>query len=255
MSEETIWITGASSGIGRATALKLANNKRNIIISGRRRERLTELANHLKGLYKSVYISSFDVQNKEACFQAVNELPAEFSNLRLLVNNAGLAAGLEPFQSGSLDDWDQMIDTNVKGLLYLSKACIPLLKNVPHAQIVNVGSIAGKEVYPMGNVYCASKHAVDALTRAMRIDLLPDGIRVCLVSPGLVETEFSLVRFKGDSERAKKVYDGIKPLLPDDVADAIKFIVDSPVHVTIGDILILPAAQAASRDVLRKNAG
>jgi len=251
MSEQTIWITGASSGIGRATAFALADKNRNVILSGRRKERLLELESQLTGLYANIFIASFDIRNREECSKAVDELPSDFRNLRILINNAGLAAGFDSFQNGLYDDWDQMIDTNLKGLLYLSKACIPLLKNGAHAQIINVGSVAGKEVYPMGNVYCASKHAVDALTRAMRIDLLSDGIRVSSVSPGLVETEFSIVRFKGDSERAGKVYEGFKPLSSDDVADAIKYIANSPVHVTIGDILILPSAQAASRDVLR----
>jgi NADP-dependent 3-hydroxy acid dehydrogenase YdfG len=163
-----------------------------------------------------------------------------------------LAAGLGPIQDGNLNHWEQMIDTNIKGLLYMSKAIIPLMENVPGAQIVNLGSVAGREVYPNGNVYCASKHAVDAITRSMRIDLLPLGIRVSSVSPGLVNTEFSLVRFKGDSKRASQVYEGFEPLLSEDIADAVRYIIEAPHRITIGDILIFPSAQASSRDVIRK---
>ena len=169
-----------------------------------------------------------------------------------MINNAGLAAGLSAVQDGDPDDWDQMIDTNVKGLLYLSRAVIPLLEKVEGAQIVNVSSIAGREVYPNGNVYCASKFAVEALTKGMRIDLLPKGIRVSSISPGMVETEFSLVRFKGDAERAANVYKGLKPLLPEDIAESIRYIIESPFRISIADMLIFPTVQASSRDVLRE---
>lgn len=253
MKNETILISGASSGIGKATAKLLAQSGRNLILTGRRSDRLTELKNELELLGVQVLTGVFDIQSRKETEAFVSSIPKEFQSIRVLVNNAGLAAGLSSIQDGDIDDWDQMIDTNLKGLLYLTKGLIPLLSQVEGAQIINIGSIAGKEVYPNGNVYCASKHAVDALTRAMRIDLLPLNIRVSSVSPGMVETEFSLVRFKGDADRASSVYKGMEPLKAEDIADTIKYIIDSPYRVTIGDILILPSAQAASRDVKREN--
>jgi 3-hydroxy acid dehydrogenase/malonic semialdehyde reductase len=252
MKNETLLISGASSGIGQATALLLAKQGRNIIITGRRAERLEHLKSTLEAAGANVLIGAFDIRDRAATEAFVASIPEAFRNIRVLVNNAGLAAGLSPMQDGDPDDWDQMMDTNVKGLLYLSRAVIPLMENVEGAQIVNVSSIAGKEVYPNGNVYCASKHAVDALTRAMRIDLLPKGIRVSSVSPGMVETEFSIVRFKGDTARAASVYSGLEPLLPEDIAENIRYIIESPFRITIADILVLPAAQGASRDVIRK---
>ncbi|HPH83324.1 MAG TPA: SDR family NAD(P)-dependent oxidoreductase [Flavobacteriales bacterium] len=253
MKNETILISGASSGIGKATAMLLAKSGRNLILTGRRSDRLTELKRELELLGVQVFTGVFDIQSRKETEAFVSTIPEEFQSIRVLVNNAGLAAGLSSIQDGDIDDWDQMIDTNLKGLLYLTKAIIPLLRKVEGSQIINIGSIAGKEVYPNGNVYCASKHAVDALTRAMRIDLLPLNIRVSSVSPGMVETEFSLVRFKGDADRASSVYKGMEPLKAEDIADSIKYIIDSPYRVTIGDILILPSAQAASRDVKREN--
>ena len=253
MKNETILISGASSGIGRATAMLLAKSGRNLILTGRRSDRLTELKRELELLGVQVFTGVFDIQSRKETEAFVSTIPEKFQSIRVLVNNAGLAAGLSSIQDGDIDDWDQMIDTNLKGLLYLTKGLIPLLSLVEGAQIINIGSIAGKEVYPNGNVYCASKHAVDALTRAMRIDLLPLNIRVSSVSPGMVETEFSLVRFKGDANRASSVYKGMEPLKAEDIADSIKYIIDSPNRVTIGDILILPSAQAASRDVKREN--
>ena len=252
MKNETILISGASSGIGKATAMLLAQSGRNLILTGRRSDRLTELKNELELLGVQVFTGVFDIQSRKETEAFVSTIPEEFQSIRVLVNNAGLAAGLSSIQDGDIDDWDQMIDTNLKGLLYLTKGLIPLLSKVEGAQIINIGSIAGKEVYPNGNVYCATKHAVDALTRAMRIDLLPLNIRVSSVSPGMVETEFSLVRFKGDVDRASSVYKGMEPLKAEDIADTIKYIIDSPYRVTIGDILILPSAQAASRDVKRE---
>lgn len=249
----TILITGASSGIGKACAEKLANTGHQLILTARRADRLNTLADELRANGAKVYTAALDVRDRAACDSFVNEIPEEFRKIRVLINNAGLAAGLGPVQVGDLDHWDRMIDTNLKGLLYVSKAVIPLMYDVEGAQIVNIGSIAGKEVYPGGNVYCASKHAVDALTRSMRIDLLEKGIRVSSVSPGMVETEFSIVRFDGDAEKASSVYKGLQPLVAEDVADAVNYIVTAPFRITIADILILPAAQASSRDVLRSS--
>jgi NADP-dependent 3-hydroxy acid dehydrogenase YdfG len=250
--EETIVITGASSGIGKACAQLLAAPGKRFILTARRYERLEALAAELTKAGAKVWIQSLDVRSREACQQWANQIPKAFRGIRVLLNNAGLAAGLSSIQDGDVSDWDQMIDTNVKGLLYVTEAILPFLKQSPGAHIVNVGSIAGREVYANGNVYCASKHAVDALTRSMRIDLLPLGIKVSSVSPGMVETEFSLVRFKGDSDRAASVYSGIDPLKPEDVAEAVKYIVNAPSHVTVADIVLFPAAQASSRDVLRQ---
>lgn len=248
---ETIVITGASSGIGRACAQILAGPGKQFVLTARREERLQDLASDLQELGASVWTYSLDVRSREACQKWAQEIPDSFRNVRVLINNAGLAAGLAGIQDGEVSDWDQMIDTNVKGLLYTTEAILPYLKQCAGAQIINMGSIAGREVYANGNVYCASKHAVDALTRSMRIDLLPLGIRVSSVSPGMVETEFSLVRFKGDAERASKVYEGIHPLKPEDVAAAVNYIINAPRHVTVADIVLFPAAQASSRDVLR----
>ena len=252
MEYETILISGATSGIGKALAEMLAKNGKSLLITGRREERLMQLADELREKGAKVHAGVFDVRDRLAVAKFVAEIPDEFRRIRVLINNAGLAAGLGPIQDGDPDDWEQMIDTNIKGLLYMSKAIIPLMENVPGAQIVNLGSVAGREVYPNGNVYCASKHAVDAITRSMRIDLLPLGIRVSSVSPGLVNTEFSLVRFKGDSKRASQVYEGFEPLLSEDIADAVRYIIEAPHRITIGDILIFPSAQASSRDVIRK---
>jgi NADP-dependent 3-hydroxy acid dehydrogenase YdfG len=252
MKNETIIISGATSGIGKATAELLAKNGRSLILTGRRLDRLELLKSELELKGAEVFIASFDIRNRKETEQFVDSIPAAFRNIRVLINNAGLAAGLSAVQDGDPDDWDQMIDTNVKGLLYLSRAVIPLMETTEGAQIVNVSSIAGKEVYPNGNVYCASKFAVDALTKGMRIDLLPKGIRVSSVCPGMVETEFSLVRFKGDAERAANVYKGLQPLLPEDIAESIRYIIESPFRISIADMLIFPTVQASSRDVLRE---
>jgi 3-hydroxy acid dehydrogenase / malonic semialdehyde reductase len=251
MNQETILISGASSGIGEACARIFARAGRKLILLARRKERLDFLSNELKQLGAEVYTASFDIRDRAQVETFAKELPEAFRSIRVLVNNAGLAAGLEPIQDGNTDDWDRMIDTNVKGLLYLSKAIIPLMKDVQGAQIVNVSSIAGTEVYPSGNVYAASKHAVDAITRSMRIDLLPLGIRVSSVSPGLVETEFSLVRFHGDADRASKVYQGIEPLSGADIAELVRYIVEAPYRITIADIVVFPDRQGSSRDVRR----
>ena len=238
-------VTGATSGIGKATAQILAKNNYKIILCGRREDRLLDLKNELSA-FTDVYTLSFDVRDKKAVFESINSVPEEFSKIDVLINNAGNAHGLDSIQNGDLDDWDAMIDINVKGLLYVSKAIIPKMIEQKSGHIINIGSIAGKEVYPNGNVYCASKHAVDALNQAMRIDLNPFGIRVGGIHPGAVETEFSEVRFKGDSERAANVYKGFEPLRAEDIADIIHFVVSRPYHVNIADLIVLPTAQASA---------
>jgi 3-hydroxy acid dehydrogenase/malonic semialdehyde reductase len=253
MLNETILISGATSGIGLSTAKMLAKPGRKLIITGRRKELLQSVKSELVEKGAEVYIAQFDVRNKIEVKYFFEQLPVEFQKIRVLINNAGLAAGMDFIQNGDTDDWDQMIDTNVKGLLYMTRAAIQYLENTEGAQIVNIGSIAGREVYPKGNVYCATKHAVDALTRAMRIDLHEKGIRVSSVNPGLVETEFSLVRFKGDTEKANAVYKGLEPLIGDDIAESIRYIVESPYRISIADLTIFASAQASSRDVIRNN--
>ena len=242
---KTALVTGASSGIGKATAQILAKNNYKIILCGRREDRLIELKNELSA-FTEVCTLSFDVRDKKAVFESINSLPEGFSKIDVLINNAGNAHGLDSIQNGDLDDWDAMIDINVKGLLYVSKAIIPKMIEQKSGHIINIGSIAGKEVYPNGNVYCASKHAVDALNQAMRIDLNPYGIRVGGIHPGAVETEFSEVRFKGDSEKAANVYKGFEPLRAEDIADIIHFVISRPYYVNIADLLVLPTAQASA---------
>lgn len=238
-------VTGATSGIGKATAELFAKNGIDLIICGRREDRLATMKAELSSMVK-VHTLAFDVSNKEAVLAAIDSIPEAFSNIDILINNAGNAHGLDPIQEGSLDDWDAMIDINVKGLLYVSKAIIPGMIARKTGHIINIGSIAGKEVYPNGNVYCATKHAVNALNKAMRVDLYGKGIRVGAVHPGLVETEFSDVRFKGDTEKAKTVYQGFEPLTGHDIADVIHFVVTRPYHVNISDLLILPTAQVSA---------
>lgn len=237
-------ITGATSGIGYATALELAGKGYSIIATGRRADRLEELKAKLGDI--PVHTLTFDVRDKEAVQQAIDSLPAEWREVEVLVNNAGNAHGLSPIQDGSVEDWDAMIDINVKGLLYVTHAVLPLMRVRKKGHVVNIGSIAGKEVYPNGNVYSASKFAVDALTKGMRIDLVQDGIRVSEVNPGLVETEFSEVRFKGDKERAAAVYKGFDALQAQDIAELIAFIVTRPAHVNLAEVLVLPTAQASA---------
>lgn len=248
---KTALVTGASSGIGRATAVALAEAGINLIICGRRREQLEQLKQELQDKVK-VQVLQFDISKKEEVSAALDSLPEDFRNIDILVNNAGNAHGLDPIQSGSLDDWEAMIDINIKGLLYVSKAIIPQMVERKAGHIINIGSIAGKEVYPNGNVYSATKHAVDALNKAMRIDLNAHGIKVGAVNPGLVETGFSEVRFKGDRERAKSVYENFQPLKPEDIADIILFMLTRPAHVNIADLLVLPTAQANSTIVNKK---
>jgi len=244
MKSKTAFITGATSGIGKATAEIFAKNKINLILCGRRSERLLELKNTL-GKLTNVTTLQFDVSNKEAVVKAIDSLPSAFKKIDILINNAGNAHGLSSIQDGSLEDWDAMLDINVKGLLYVSKAIMPQMVQRNNGFIVNIGSIAGKEVYPNGNVYCASKYAVNALNKAMRIDLNKHNIRVAAIHPGAVETEFSEVRFKGDSEKAKSVYAGYKALQAIDIAEIINFVVTRPAHVNIEDLIVYPTAQAS----------
>ncbi|RKS99514.1 SDR family NAD(P)-dependent oxidoreductase [Flavobacterium sp. 123] len=247
---KTALITGATSGIGKATAILLAKNGYKIIICGRREERLLQLKKELSECTE-VHTLVFDVRDKKAVFETINSLPEAFSKIDILINNAGNAHGLDSIQNGDLDDWDAMIDINVKGLLYVSKAIIPKMIEQKSGHIINIGSIAGKEVYPNGNVYCASKHAVDALNNSMRMDLNPYGIRVGAIHPGMVETEFSEVRFKGDSERASTVYSGLDALQAEDIADIIHFVVSRAYHVNIADLIVYPTAQASATIVNR----
>lgn len=245
MNNKTALITGATSGIGKATAKLFAEKGVKLILCGRRVERLKKIASELQQL-TSVYTLEFDVRNNAEVVKAVGSLTKEFSDIDILINNAGNAHGLDPIQDGSLDDWDAMMDINVKGLLYVTKAILPIMLKRTSGHIINIGSTAGKEVYPKGNVYCASKHAVDALNQGMRIDLNGKGIKVAAINPGLVETEFSEVRFKGDSEKAAKVYQGYTPLKPEDIAEIIWFTVTRPPHVNIADLTVMCLDQASS---------
>ncbi|MCL4120842.1 UNVERIFIED_CONTAM: hypothetical protein GTU68_022244 [Idotea baltica] len=238
------FITGATSGIGLATAQELANNNIKLILCGRRKERLEAIKKELEQKTE-IHTLNFDVADKNAVFTAINSLPEKFKHVDILINNAGNAHGLDPIQTGSLDDWDAMMDINVKGLLYVSKAIIPLMVERKSGHIINIGSSAGKEVYPKGNVYCGSKHAVLAITEGMRIDLNPYGIKVGAINPGLVETEFSQVRFKGNAA-ADNVYKGFKALQAKDIAEIIYFAISRPPHVNIADLLVFCTAQASS---------
>lgn len=250
---KTALITGATSGIGKACATILAKNNYDLIITGRRNERLQELKLQLeKECQTQITTLCFDVRNREETINSLSSLNNNQKKVNLLINNAGLAVGINPIDQGDFEDWDRMIDTNVTGLLNVSKTVIPWLKESENAHIINIGSIAGKEVYPNGNVYCASKHAVDAISKAMRLDLVRHNIKVTNIAPGLVETEFSNVRFYGYQEKADQVYVGMDPLTPEDIADTIWFCASRPAHVNIADVLILPAAQANSVTVIRK---
>ena len=250
---KTALITGATSGIGEACAHLFAQQGYRLVLVARRENKLNEIARHFADKY-AVEIKTLiaDVRDKVAVTEVLEGLPEDWKKIDVLINNAGLSLGLDPIDKGDTSDWDTMIDTNVKGLLYVTKAVSNWMITNQKGHIINIGSIAGKEVYPNGNVYCATKHAVDALNKGMRIDLLPHGIKVTAINPGMVETEFSKVRFKGDEERAGKVYDGLEPLLADDIADAIWFAVSRPAHVNINDMLIMPTAQATATLVDRK---
>lgn len=248
---KTALITGATSGIGQATARILAKNNYKVILCGRREDKLTALQKELSE-FTATHTLGFDVRDKNAVFNSIQSLPEAFSVIDVLINNAGNAHGLDPIQTGDLEDWDAMIDINVKGLLYVSKAIIPKMIAQKSGHIINIGSTAAKEVYPNGNVYCASKHAVDALNQGMRMDLNQHGIRVGAIHPGMVNTGFSEVRFKGDAERAANVYKGFQPLLAEDIADIIHFVVSRPYHVNIADLIVMPTAQASSTIVKRE---
>jgi len=243
--EKIIMVTGATAGFGWATALKFAENGYNIIITGRRKERLDELEKKLSisGNIKVLPLN-FDVRNNDEVKSVIGNLPEEWKNIDILVNNAGLAVGLDPLYNGNTDDWDRMIDTNIKGLLYVTRAVAPLMVERGKGHIFNIGSIAGKGVYEGGNVYCATKAAVDSLTRSMRIDMLKHNIRVTQIAPGMADTEFSIVRFKGDTERAEAVYKGFEALTSDDIAEAIYYCAILPAHVCINDLVITPTQQA-----------
>lgn len=247
-----VLVTGATSGIGKSTALLFAKNGHDLIITGRRESRLKELKTQLEADHKiKVTTLCFDIRISAEVENAITSLSPENKKIDVLVNNAGLAAGLSPIQSGDLDHWERMIDTNVKGLLYMSRAVANLMIQNKKGHIINIGSVAGKEVYANGNVYCATKHAVDALNKGMRIDLLAHNIKVTAVNPGMVETEFSIVRFDGDEDKAKKVYAGLHPLLPEDIAETIYWVASRPPHVNINDILIMPTVQATATNVIR----
>ncbi|MBT0607076.1 SDR family NAD(P)-dependent oxidoreductase [Aequorivita echinoideorum] len=245
MKNKTAFITGATSGIGMATAKLFAKNGLKLILCGRREARLKNLAAELSALTE-VFTLNFDVRNKNEVFSAIKSLPKKFSEIDILINNAGNAHGLDTIDEGNTDDWDAMLDINVKGLLYVSKAILPKMIERKSGQIINIGSTAGKEVYPKGNVYCASKHAVDAINQGMRLDLNGKGIKVGAINPGLVATEFSEVRFKGDTQKAENVYQGYTPLKAEDIAEVIWFAVTRPPHVNIADLTVMCLDQASS---------
>lgn len=245
--EKIILITGATSGFGKAIAEKFASEGWNCIITGRRAELLHNLADELRAKYQVRILSLvFDVQKKDEVFQNLRDLPKEWQEVDVLVNNAGLALGRDSFEDGNMDDWDTMMDTNVKGLMYVTKAVLPFMIDRRQGHIINMGSIAGKEVYEKGNVYCASKFAVDALSKALRIDMLPHRIKVTAIHPGAADTEFSLVRFKGDQQKADQTYNGFTPLYAHDVADIVWYSANLPAHVCINDLVVTCTAQASA---------
>lgn len=253
MDNKIAFITGATAGIGKASAELFAKNGYNIIITGRRKERLDEFSIYLKSTYAiDVLALNFDVRNLNEVETVICSIPDHWKKINVLLNNAGLAAGLNTIQEGNVNDWERMIDTNIKGLIYMTRNIAPIMIDNGYGHIINIGSIAGKEVYANGNVYCATKHAVDALTKGMRIDLLSHNIKVTAINPGMVETEFSIVRFNGDEERAKSVYKGLQPLLPEDVAETVYWVATRPPHVNINDIVIMPTVQANATTTLRK---
>jgi len=251
--KKTALITGATSGIGKAISQILALNGYNLILTGRREALLNDLSVKIKNETEADVLSiCFDVRELKKVEEAINSLTGKWENIDLLINNAGLAVGLEPVYAGVTDDWDRMIDTNVKGLLYISRLLSPLMVAKESGHIINLSSIAGHEAYPNGAAYCASKHAVEAITKAMRIELLPFGIKVSAISPGMVDTEFSKVRFKGDETRAANVYKGLTPLYAIDIAEAVLFMVTRPKHVNIDEMIIMPTDQASARDFRRR---
>ena len=242
---KTVLITGATSGIGEAIAFRLAKENCKLILTGRRNERLDTLKKNLESKYNAqVFTLCFDVRVYSEAENAINSLPDDLKKIDILVNNAGLAVGLNPLHEGVVDDWERMIDTNIKGLLYITRIVTPDMVARKAGHIINIGSIAGRQVYPNGAVYCATKHAVDAISKGMRFDFLPYGIKVTQICPGAVETEFSVVRFKGDKNRAELVYEGYQSLVAEDIADAVQYAISQPAHVDIQDLLIMPTAQA-----------
>ncbi|MGP8216294.1 MAG: SDR family oxidoreductase [Bacteroidia bacterium] len=248
-------VTGATAGFGEAIAYEFAANQYNVIITGRRKERLEKIKSELEKKYKVEALPlNFDVRNMEETKKNLSSLPAKWQNIDVLVNNAGLASGLSSIQEGDIEDWEKMINTNIKGLLYVTRFIAPLMIKNKKGHIINIGSVAGKEVYANGNVYCATKHAVDALTKATRIDMLQHGIKVTGICPGMAETEFSVVRYHGDSEKAKNVYKGIDPLTAKDIAEVVYFAASRPAHVNISDVVITPTQQATATYVVRKPA-
>lgn len=253
MNQKIALITGATSGIGYETALLLAQNKYNLILTGRRKERLETIKEQLESDFESkVQILNFDIRKRLAVENALSSLPDTWRAIDILINNAGLAAGLGPVNSADVNDWEEMIDTNIKGLLYTTRIVSPWMVKRQSGHIINISSIAGKEAYPNGSVYCGTKHAVSAITKAMRIELMPFGVKVSSIAPGAVETEFSLVRFRGDKEKAAQVYKGFTPLSAKDIAETILFVITRPAHVNIDDLLIMPTNQASARDFNRK---
>ncbi len=249
---KTVLITGATSGIGKSTAYLLADKGFRLILCGRRKDRLVTIESELIPKTE-VLIRSFDIRNRKDVYNSLDNLPDSWKNIDILINNAGNAHGLAPIHEGNIDDWDTMMDINVKGLLYVSRVILPGMVKRKNGHVINIGSIAGRELYPSGNVYCASKFAVDALTKGMRIDLNEHNIKVSSIDPGLVDTEFSLVRFKGDKQQADDVYKGMKPLFPDDIAEIVLFMLTRPAHVNIADLLVLPAAQANASRINRSD--
>lgn len=249
-----VFITGATSGIGKASAYKYAELGASLILAARRTDRLKNISQDLKSAFNiRVNEIEMDVRNYEEVMKKISGFTEEWKNIDILVNNAGLARGLSKIQDGSAEDWNEMIDTNVKGLLYVSKCVIPLMMKNKSGHIINIGSIAGREVYPMGNVYCATKHAVDAITKSMRMELLGTGIKVTTIDPGLVETEFSIVRYRGDSEKAKSAYAGLIPLTPEEIAEAVIFASTRNDNFVVAEIVLLPLAQGGTRDIVRNN--
>ena len=248
-----VLVTGSTAGFGKAIALKFAEHGYNVIINGRRTDRLAQLEKEIKETYNTkVFSLPFDVRDKDAVSNSLNSLPHDWKKIDVLVNNAGLAQGLSTIQEGDINDWEVMIDTNIKGLLYVSRIVMPWMIENGKGHIINLGSIAGKEAYAKGNVYCATKHAVDAISKSMRIDLLPHGIKVTSINPGAAETEFSLARFKGDVARATSVYQGYMPLQAEDIAEVAYFAASRPVHVVLNDIIITPLAQANTYTMIKK---
>lgn len=251
--EKIILVTGATSGFGKAIAEKFAKNNFNVIITGRRAELLQSLKNELQTKYGvKILALNFDVRDKNAVKEQLGQLPQEWSNIDVLVNNAGLAVGAVPIQDGLIDDWERMIDTNIKGLLYVTRTIAPMMIENGHGHIFNIGSVAGKWTYTNGNVYCATKYAVNSLTQAMRMDMLPYGIKVTQIAPGAAETEFSLVRYKGDKAAADNVYKGFQPLVAADIADIVYYCATLPKHVNINDLVVCPTAQADPNHFYKK---